>query len=319
MGAPSPAVAEGAPSTGDLALYQAIVEQMRAGRGYYPAAHDLMVANGYGTLSVFNWRMPLLMEAVSLLPSLLWAQVVLIGMAIGAAALAGRLCWNTGGWPLAGPVLALLVLGLAGCLPQNAILFAEIPAGVLILGSAALYGLGRPWWGAGVAALALLVRELAGIYVLVCIYRAARGRRFAELGFWLAVLLAYAGYFAWHYGQVQTHIGANDPGYSQGWLQWGGIGFWLTTASFNGVFLLLPVWVTALVLPLGVLGLLAWPGRNGAWLSLGVLAFLMFMGAVGKPFNAYWGALYTPMLTVGLGWAGFALRDLVVATRSGAR
>src|SRR5690349_5880985 len=49
----APVVAEG-----DLISYGRIVERMRGGEGYYPAAHAVLVADDYGTRSVFNWRTP---------------------------------------------------------------------------------------------------------------------------------------------------------------------------------------------------------------------------------------------------------------------
>jgi hypothetical protein len=37
---------------------------------------------------------------------------------------------------------------------------------------------------------------------------------------------------------------------------------------------------------------------------------------VGKPFNNYWGAMYTPLLMLGLPWAMVALRDLLTGRES---
>src|SRR5690349_21426367 len=52
------AVPEDAAAAGDVASYGRIVERMRGGEGYYAAAHEVLVADGYGTRSVFNWRTP---------------------------------------------------------------------------------------------------------------------------------------------------------------------------------------------------------------------------------------------------------------------
>lgn len=85
----------------------------------------------------------------------------------------------------------------------------------------------------------------------------------------------------------------------------------LATAQGNGIFFVLPLWVTALVLPVGLLGLVAWPGPAGRRAALAVGSYLAFFFALGKPFNIYWGPLYTPFLAVGLAWAPAALADLV--------
>ena len=302
-----------APDSGDLALYRKIIEQMRAGSSYYLAAHDQLVANGYGTLSVGNWRTPLLPWLVSLFPSLIMAQIVLMALAMIAGAALCRLMHRLGGWALAGPALALMRLSLAGCFVPQTILFSDIPAGVLIMLSAALYGLDRRGWGLAAGAAALFVRELAGLYVLVCIYLAWREKRYRELFCWCAVLCVYGLYFAWHYYNVQLHIQAGDPGYSEGWLQLGGASFILTTASFNGALMLAPLWVNALLLPMALLGLAAWPVKTGAHAALAVLAYLLLFALVGKAFNDYWGALYTPLMTLGLAWFPFALVDLLRA------
>lgn len=299
--------------SGDLALYRKIIEQMRAGSNYYVAAHDQLVANGYGTLSVFNWRTPLLPWLVGLFPSLALAQVVLMVLAAVAGAAMGRLMYTIGGWRLAGPALALMTISLAGCFVPQTILFSDIPAGVLIMLSAALYGLNRRGWGLAAGAVALFVRELAGLYVLVCMYLAWREKRYRELAGWCAVLCVYGLYFASHYYNVQINIQPGDPGYSEGWLQLGGASFVLKTAAFNGFFMLWPLWVNALVLPMAVLGLFAWPLRTGAHAALAVVAYAILFALVGKAFNDYWGALYTPLMTLGLAWFPFALADLLRA------
>jgi hypothetical protein len=91
-------------------------------------------------------------------------------------------------------------------------------------------------------------------------------------------------------------------------LQFGGLGFDLGTATFNGLFLLLPVWVTALYLPLALLGLVG--GKSSGRMGATVLSFLVLFACVGKPDNLYWGSLYTPLLALGLPWVWPAVRDL---------
>ena len=52
------AAAAGPAPEGDLVSYTRIIEMMRGGAGYFDAAHAVLVADGYGTRSVFNWRTP---------------------------------------------------------------------------------------------------------------------------------------------------------------------------------------------------------------------------------------------------------------------
>ena len=46
-------------NNGDVALYRAEVERVHAGENYYQVAGQELVARGYPTASVFNWRTPL--------------------------------------------------------------------------------------------------------------------------------------------------------------------------------------------------------------------------------------------------------------------
>lgn len=300
---------------GDMALYAGIVEQMRGGDGYYVAAHEQLLGSGYGTQSVFNWRLPTLFWFIALFPSIGLAQIVVMVLAVGTGVAAGCLLHRQGGWVLAGPGALWLMLSLTGAFTPDAILLSELPAGLLILLSASLYGLGQRRWGMGFAVLALLLRELSGIYVLVCIYLAWREKRRGELLAWGAVLAGYGLYFIWHYAQVQAQILPTDPAYPDGWVQFGGLGFILATSAFNGYFALLPAWCHAVLLPLALLGILAMPGDGHARLMVG--AAIVVFAVIGKPFNAYWGALYTPLLAIGLAYAPFAVRDLCHAIWQG--
>ena len=48
-----------ATNNGDVALYRAEVDRIHAGEGYYRVVGEELVARGYPTRSVFNWRTPL--------------------------------------------------------------------------------------------------------------------------------------------------------------------------------------------------------------------------------------------------------------------
>ena len=89
--------------------------------------------------------------------------------------------------------------------------------------------------------------------------------------------------------------------------------FVLDTAAFNGVFITAPLWVTAILLPLALFGLLAWRGEGSARATLTVAVYLALFLFVGKRFDYYWGALYTPLLMLGLPFLPGAVRDLAGA------
>ncbi|UVO39412.1 hypothetical protein KUL72_14175 [Bradyrhizobium arachidis] len=163
------------------------------------------------------------------------------------------------------------------------------------------------------AIAALFIRELAAPYVVLCIAFAIYQKNTREL---VGLALGLAGYFAYlllHWIRVAHQLGANERTYSEGWIQFGGVRFILQTAHFNGIFLLLPLWLTALILPAPLTGLFAW--LSGLRAALTVTTYLCFFAVAGKPFNYYWGALYAPVLILGLPWSipavydAFALRQ----------
>lgn len=309
LGAKPPLTDAAAPAVGDAATYLEIVTRMKAGEGYYDAAHEVLRDNGYGTASVFNWRFPAWPSVLALLPGLGWAQGLLGITGLAALVLVAR-AWNAPLGPLAtGIAMALAAISLASLLAPEAVLFAEIAAGVLVLLSIAAYAADWRWLGLAAALLALIVRELAAPATVVALLYALRDHRRGEVTVLLLGIAAFAAAYALHAWAVLSRLGPDDVAYADGWLQFGGLGFLAHATHFNGLFALAPVWLAALVLPLGLLGALAAPPNLRA-----ALVLLMFAGGfavAGKPFNAYWGALYAPLLTLCVVWSVPALRDLL--------
>ncbi len=300
---PADAVTTVAPE-GDLISYQRIIERLRGGADYYTAAHEVLVADGYGTRSVFNWRTPAWPMLLAALPAG-WGQGVLAALALGGLLLVYRMLREAGGVLVAGLSVLAVGLSLGGIVAPSSVVFSEVAAGTLILLSVAAYGNG--WRNAGLLAglSALFLRELVAPYVVIALLLALRDKRWSEVRLWGLGLCAYAVYFGWHWWMVSQQLGPMDRAYGDGWLQFGGLGFVLATAGFNGLWSLGPPWLPAVLLPLGLLGLWAWP--KGTLALATVVVFVVLFAAVGKPFNYYWGALYTPVLMLGLGWAAAAV------------
>lgn len=306
------------PGNGDLALYGRIVERLHAGGSYYAVAHAELLAGHYATLSVLNWRTPFYPWLLSLFPSVGAAQAALCLLALVAAGAAYALLWRRTNAVVTAAFAPVLLVSLGGCLVSSTVLYSEYAAGMLILLSASAFGLGYRRTGFGAAIAALFIRELALPYVVVCLALAIREKRHRETAAWLVALALYAGYFAWHSAMVHAQLGPADFSYPNGgWLRFGGAAFVLSTAGFNGLFAGMPLWVSAVLLPLGVLGLLAWPGTADSRIALTTSAYLLAFAFVGRPVNEYWGAMYTPLLTLGLPWAALAIADLLRAVASG--
>lgn len=291
----------------DSATYLQIVERIRAGAGYYTAAHQILLANNYGTASVFNWRTPAWAELLAHLPSLRWAQGLLAGLAMVSVLLIYRMVRHDGGPIIAAATFVALATNLVGLGASESVVFTEVSAGILILFSVSAYGNGSRILGAIAAIAALFIRELAGPYLLICMWLALREKQWKELKFLVVGLVIYAAYFAWHWIMVKQQLGEADRAYNAGWVQFGGLKFVLETAQFNGLFSIISLNWTALLLPIAMLGFIAWP--NGTRSGLFVATYLVLFAVIGKPFNTYWGALFTPVLMLGPAWGCFALYD----------
>ncbi len=301
------------PGAGDMTLYGRIVADLHAGEPYYPAAHTELTADHYATLSVANWRTPLYPWLLSRLPSVEAAQAGLMALAFFAGAIGVLLLLRETNRTVAITLGALFPVTLGATMIPGTVLYSEYASGLLILLSVSAYGLGwrRSGFLAGIAAL--FVRELAALYVLIALVLAWREKRWREVTAWLVAIAAYAAFYAWHYVMVHAQLGPTDIAYPGGWLRFGGASFVLSTAAFNGLFLAAPMWVSALLLPLAVIGLLAWPSRADIRIAATAFAYLLAFAIVGKPLNRYWGEMYTPLLTFGLAWALAALADIVRA------
>ena len=78
----------------------------------------------------------------------------------------------------------------------------------------------------------------------------------------------------------------------------------------NAFLFSLPAWVSAIYLPLALLGLIGWRGRAATRITVTASAYLAAFAIVGLPFNDYWGLLCAPLLPFGLVWAPAAIQDL---------
>jgi hypothetical protein len=80
------------------------------------------------------------------------------------------------------------------------------------------------------------------------------------------------------------------------------------------VFLMgVPLWITAIVLPLSILGLIDAPRETAQRVGFTFGLYLLAFSIVGAPFNYYWGFLTAPLLAIGLAGAPRALRRAYLA------
>lgn len=317
-------------NAGDVALYQAEVVRLQAGQSYYSAASVELTARGYPTRSLLNWRTPLPMWLVGVLPSPWFARLLLMSCSALVFCLATHLIAKQYGLAAAALVVVLLGGGLMPALLDPIYIMPEVWAGVLIALSILLTSDARPLpWRAHLAIVAglaaLFVRELAAPYCMLSLCFAIKERRHREAGLWIAGLLTYAAFYAWHISHVLPLIASDAIAHPQGWLRMGGAAFVISLVQMNAYLLLLPQWLSAVYLMLALVGFAAGTAtrksanrKTASWNTLAAwtaCCYVVLFGFVGQPFNQYWGSLLAPLLCLGVAQAPAALRDLWLQAR----
>jgi hypothetical protein len=285
---------------GDLALYRAEVDRIRAGENYYQAANVELRQRGYPTRSVFNWRTPLPMWLVAKLPHpqagrLLMGLLALAALFYGFTILEGEShVWQ-------GVGCGMLMFGaLLPSLMDHLYVAPELWAGSLVVLSLAAYSRGRVTLAILLGIAAVMFRDIAAPYCLLMGLLAFAQRRWSEVWKWALAFALYAVFFACHVYAVKNLITAGDRAHQGTWVQLGGLPFVLSVSQMNLYLLLLPQWVTAIYLGMALLGLARWHSPIGQRIGLTVCAYLTLFSVVGYPFNQYWGSLVAPLLCFGV-------------------
>jgi hypothetical protein len=307
------------PSRGasDVDLYIAEIQRIAQGENYYAAASEELHARGYPTRSVFNWRTPLPIWLLGNLPNEMTRRAIIGALAALLLALAVHIVAKESGLSAAMLCGLLLIGALMPCWLKRIYVMPVVWSGVLIGLSWCSFSIKRPNWGIGFGAAALLFRELAAPYCVVCFMLALFGRRWREVWLWSAGMLAYALFYAWHAHNVVALVGPSDRAHAEGWIQFGGAAFVISLAQMNAFLLLLPQWVTSIFLTLAMLGFAGWNNPVGGRAAFTACAFMILFSFVGQPFNQYWGSLTAPLLCLGVAHAPSALGDLFRCVRSG--
>ena len=271
---------------------------------------------GYPMQSVFNWRTPLPVWLVAVLPQG-WAQVLLMGTAgvmwlLGLALLGhefGRLGIAAGMATISGAVLP--------CLLDEVFIMPEVWAGVLIGLSAAAYGTERNRLGCLAALAALLVRELAAPWCLVCLVFdvRARGRRAAAV--WAVGFAVYAALYALHLGQVLPRIAAERRGSGarlgpfrrSRLLDFDRADEHLAAAG--------PAVAGGLYLAVALVGAAGWSSPAGKRIAWGVVLYAVAFSVAGQAINQYWGSLTAPLFALSAAAAPAGLARLWRAANLG--
>lgn len=268
---------------------------MRAGESYYDAAAAELRARGYPTRSVFNWRTPLPVWLVGILPDVGFATCILGVLGLTLCGLSFQLLADEAGVKQGLLGVLLLAGALLPCVLGDLLVMSELWSGVLIAVSAVCLGLNRRTAGVAAGVAAFFFRELAAPYCLVCVALALADRRWRELAGWTVGFAAYAVFFGLHVLEVLPRISPADVAHADGWVRFGGTGFVISTVQMNAFLLLLPQWVSAVYLGCVLLGAATWNSPAGQRIALATAAYAIAFGIVGHDFNQYWGSLTAPL------------------------
>jgi hypothetical protein len=294
--------ADDATRTGtDLQLYAAEVEQLRAGGNYYDIAARELPARGFPTRSVFNWRTPLPFTLIAAVPEFVSRGLLLL-VALGTVWLILPM-WYQHSRGLGVASGCFFMWGAAQPIfLKQALLLPEVWSGLFLGLSLAAYARERRALGITAGLAALLLRELAAPYAVLCTLWAIRQRRWHEALCWMIGGCLYLMFYTWHIEQVLWRITPNAIAHTQSWLAFGGAAFVISLVQMNVWLLVLPQWVSALVLTMTAK---IWSRPQTDWerrLALTGAMYLLLFGLIGLPFNQYWGSLLAPLIAITLGF-----------------
>jgi len=298
--------------SGDVFLYMTEIRRIHAGENYYQAAAEELVAQGYPTASVFNWRTPLPMWLIGKLPNPLCGRLILIAagivMLLMAFEAAAREQSNV--YRLAMPLVSLLIVPLLPCFQGDVFVLTEVWAGVLIALSLCAYGVDLRFLGASMALAALYLRELALPYCVLGLALALWQRRPKESMVYIVGLIGWALFYGLHCWKVSHLITATAEAHRQGWIRYGGLTFVIALTQMNSCLVLLPVWISVVFFALSMVGFAAGQSAWSKRIALTACMYVMAFSIVGQDFNRYWGLMIAPLFCFGVVRSPAALGDL---------
>lgn len=302
-------------SVNGLTFYARVIERMRAGESYEPAAVSELRAEGGPIKPFVTVRPPLLAEALARLPNIQACDraLQLLGLVVILAWVWRLRSYGQGPTWIGFSALAVftgVVSMMVGAGSMS--LFHEAWAGLLIALSLALRSDKRFWAAAAVGLLAALVRELALPYLAVMSLAALLDRRRAEAAAFGAALAIAVGALAWHARAVMALTVPGDA-VSPGWVEFAGWDFVVLAARWNLLAMALGLTAAAIVVPLAILGATGRRDSLGLRLAALLIGYSLGFMVIGRPANAYWGLVTAPLLGVGLALAPRAFTDLTRA------
>ena len=298
---------------GDIALYRAVVNRMQSGESFYAATGDEQHLRGYATTPFLTWRLPTLAWLIATLGELPMANILRV--LAGLAMLAWIQSLKDLGFHRRGTIFGVLLVysSLVIVMPPVSVFLHEAWAATLL---ALSLGLWQRFWRLsvllGIAALGF--RELALPYVLAMALCAGWDGRWREVMGWILGASLFLIGITWHASIVNPLIQPNAL-QGGGWLAMGGWTFVLSANQLNIIILALGQWLTALWVPLALIGAGSSSGPLGNRLLLIVGGYTSAFLFVGRPDNGYWGIIYGPLIALSLTFVPAGMSTLWSAAR----
>jgi hypothetical protein len=313
---PSPRLPERGKTGRDFLIYESIVKRIHDGEGYYEAAGSVLRSLGLPTKSAFNWRLPSLAWVMGRLPTISTSHYIAIILSVITLGIWISLLRN---FSLGKKFFASLLLfgPVIHALLSLVFLLHEFWAGTLIALSVVAYARGWRLVSLTSGILALFLRELALPFVCVMAITSYIEKHRRETLFWILGIIGFGLFLTIHSVIIHSLITQRDLIYKEGWIVFGGWPFVLNTVQMHPFLILAPSWVSAVVLPLSLLGLIGWSGPLGFRIASIITVYVSAFLFVGKSFNIYWGIMYVNLLPLGLLYVPYCLRDLWNSLRRG--
>lgn len=297
----------------DLKLYAAVVSDVRSGMNYYDSANRHLRELGFDVGSTFNWRLPTYAWLFAALPNFTVVRGLLLAIGLLAMLLLyGSEQATVGRWGAIATVLLLVGVWQWG-FDGDAFLAQDLWAAWLITLSLSLSARRLNWLAVAAGLVALFLRELTLPYCLLAAGWAWRFGRRREAIAWIVGIVLFAGFLAWHAGEVAARLTDADRAASSGilgWVQFGGLQFNLLATRMNCFLFHAPGWLIYVYLVVSLVGLAGRSDERGLLAGSTAAAYLLAFSIVGLPKNLYWGLMFSPLLPFGVASVPAALRKL---------
>jgi hypothetical protein len=296
----------------DVVLYTNIVAALRHGEPYYAATAQNLRAGGYPLRPFVTFRLPTLALVQSRLP--VFGILALLYTLVAAVALTWVLRLRAGlaHWRATVIATALLAGGLMAFVQAELWPFHEVWAGLLVAWSLGLRRPGRYVEAAAIGLIAALVRETAGLYLLVMALLAWRDGAKGEARAWCAAILGLGVALVAHAVGVSRVVNPLDLA-SPGWAGLLGPGFFVNAIRASTALAVVPLALAAPLVALALFGWSAWRDALALRVTVTLASYALVLCLFARADTFYWALMIAPLFLVGLAFAPDGLRDLVAS------